>query len=279
VTKDVVIPALTWLVDMIIKHVVPALKTWLDEMARLSEGLRTAWDIIKAIFTGNINDLTAATNAGGRSVMQGFLDGVVAMSGPTGLGVKTALDGVRALFPSSPAKEGPFSGSGYTYESGMKMMEDFAKGIMAAAPALYEKMAGIVGDLQGMTAAAGELAKHIATGGGVFEDFSFQGMSANMGKWNDTFAKIAGSGGAGLISALGEVVGQMGRGGQIFEDFSFRGMSANLAKYNDQLSKMFTFGQNASGALELKIAPGADSALSSMLMNLIRTGQLQLAKV
>jgi hypothetical protein len=30
--------------------------------------------------------------------------------------------------------------------------------------------------------------------------------------------------------------------------------------------------------IELKVAPGADSALSSMLMNLVRTGQLQLQR-
>jgi len=32
------------------------------------------------------------------------------------------------------------------------------------------------------------------------------------------------------------------------------------------------------GNLELKVAPGADSALASLLMNLVRTGQLQLAR-
>jgi hypothetical protein len=37
-------------------------------------------------------------------------------------------------------------------------------------------------------------------------------------------------------------------------------------------------GSASMGGLELKVAPGADSALSSMLMNLVRTGQLQLAR-
>jgi hypothetical protein len=93
---------------------------------------------------------------------------------------------------------------------------------------------------------------------------------------------------------------------------SFRGMSANLGKYNDQIASMFrgagsgdlaawaskTFGFTqaedkswvpnsfyaggsspmGSGKIELAVAPGADSALSSMLMNLVRTGQLQLQK-
>jgi hypothetical protein len=103
-------------------------------------------------------------------------------------------------------------------------------------------------------------------------------------------------------------------GTSITEDLSFKGMSGNLAKFNDQIADMFyktagghtvedlkawaakqfgliqaedlswvkqSFygggGAPAGGnALQLQVAPGADSALASMLMNLVRTGQLQL---
>jgi hypothetical protein len=33
------------------------------------------------------------------------------------------------------------------------------------------------------------------------------------------------------------------------------------------------------GSIELKVAPGADSALASLLMNMVRSGQLQLQRV
>jgi hypothetical protein len=39
------------------------------------------------------------------------------------------LNRIRSLFPSSPAKEGPFSGKGWTLFSGMSLAEGFAEGM------------------------------------------------------------------------------------------------------------------------------------------------------
>ncbi len=65
----------------------------------------------------------------GKALIGGFIDGIKGMVG----GIKDAVGGVlqaaRDLFPFSPAKEGPFSGRGYTTFSGAALAGDFADSI------------------------------------------------------------------------------------------------------------------------------------------------------
>lgn len=69
-----------------------------------------------------------------------------------------ALQSIKNLFPNSPAKEGPFSGKGYTYFSGQVIAEDFAKGISDKASmvdgAVYDMMDKASMTLNGTTAQA-----------------------------------------------------------------------------------------------------------------------------
>lgn len=65
----------------------------------------------------------------GRALIQGFIDGISGMVGAIGDAVGGVLDFAKSFFPHSPAKRGPFSGSGYTSHSGKALADDFAKGI------------------------------------------------------------------------------------------------------------------------------------------------------
>jgi phage-related protein len=65
----------------------------------------------------------------GRALIQGFIDGIKGMVGAIGDAVGGVLDFAKSFFPHSPAKRGPFSGSGYTSFSGKALAEDFAGGI------------------------------------------------------------------------------------------------------------------------------------------------------
>ena len=65
-------------------------------------------------------------------MIDGFKDGIVNAFNNAVNAVKNGLSRIRNFFPFSPAKEGPFSGKGYTIYSGQALTEDFAKGMSMA---------------------------------------------------------------------------------------------------------------------------------------------------
>jgi hypothetical protein len=249
VIRDVLIPVIQWLTTELVGIIAP-MQGWMNATAAASRSLRGAWDDIKSVtaagvarvrsdidtlaalpeqmrrwwdgmlaavrtkdaeimawmrgFPGRIvaslGDVGRTLYDSGARMLQGFADGVRAAAAPVTESVRGVVSNVRGLFPGSPAKWGPFSGTGYTYESGLAMIRDFARGIMAASP-----------ELSGIAASALRGAQVSATG-------------------------FTGAGGTVRASAPGV------------------------------------------GRMELRVAPGADTALSSMLMNLVRTGQLQLLR-
>lgn len=67
----------------------------------------------------------------GRSLIRGFINGIKSMFGAVGNAAKSVVRKVRNFFPFSPAKEGPFSGTGYTSYSGKALVGDFAESIVS----------------------------------------------------------------------------------------------------------------------------------------------------
>nr|DAH24717.1 MAG TPA: tail length tape measure protein [Caudoviricetes sp.] len=67
----------------------------------------------------------------GAALMNGFKQGIVGAVESVKSAVSGALQKVRDFFPFSPAKVGPFSGSGYTSVSGEHLMRDFGESIGA----------------------------------------------------------------------------------------------------------------------------------------------------
>lgn len=78
--------------------------------------------------------LPASMAASGRAMMQGLIDGIVSRGKAVVDAALGVVERVRGLLPFSPAKEGPFSGKGYTLYSGRALMEDWARGITEATP-------------------------------------------------------------------------------------------------------------------------------------------------
>ena len=72
---------------------------------------------------GNLGDLLLGS---GKALMDGFTQGI--KNGVQGAldAASGAVQSVRDFFPFSPAKRGPFSGSGYTDKSGKALVGDFA---------------------------------------------------------------------------------------------------------------------------------------------------------
>lgn len=67
----------------------------------------------------------------GAALMNGFKQGILGAVESVKRAVSGALQKVRDFFPFSPAKVGPFSGSGYTSVSGEHLMRDFGTAIGA----------------------------------------------------------------------------------------------------------------------------------------------------
>lgn len=135
-----------------------------------------------------IGDLGSLLFDSGRAILQGLIHGFESALGWAKDKVAGGLSSIRNLFPFSPAKEGPFSGSGYTDKSGQALITDFGKGIESASTSAYNAAANAM---------------------------------------------------AGTAAA-------------------FRG------------------GIGGSGGVQLSVGPGANSAVATMIMHLVRTGDIQL---
>lgn len=141
-------------------------------MSAISSGLSSAWNAARNLVTNAVNAIRNAVTNGfnrvvsfissipgritsalgnlgnllkgaGKSLIDGFLGGIKGAWGKVTGFVKDGLGKLRNLLPFSPAKEGPFSGSGYTLYSGQALIDDFAKGIKDQERGLVRSMAGV----------------------------------------------------------------------------------------------------------------------------------------
>src|SRR5699024_5895681 len=70
----------------------------------------------------------------GRSLGSSFAKGILSTEYRVKKAVGTLMSAAKRLIPQSPAKEGPFSGSGWVDNSGMSIGDAFAEGILARVP-------------------------------------------------------------------------------------------------------------------------------------------------
>lgn len=100
----------------------------------------------------------------GKAMLDGLTSGIKRGISSAINAVKNGLSQIRSFFPFSPAKRGPFSGSGYTTYSGRALMGDFAKSISSQ---------------RGVVAAATEGAMSAARGGFDASGTSFGGRGGD----------------------------------------------------------------------------------------------------
>lgn len=97
----------------------------------------------------------------GQSLIKGFADGILSMAGAVKSAAGSVLSRAKGLFPNSPAKEGPFSGGGWTFHSGVATGRDWAAGLISQ----QDHVAAAAGVVMG--AAAGRLAGRLAGSGSI----------------------------------------------------------------------------------------------------------------
>jgi TP901 family phage tail tape measure protein len=102
----------------------------------------------------------------GKRIIQGLINGILDMVGKVKNAVSSVLSSARNLLPWSPAKEGPFSGRGWTLYSGRSLTDAFAEGITDHADNAVKATLKMVGDVDATIANASPLqAQFNATGG------------------------------------------------------------------------------------------------------------------
>lgn len=80
-----------------------------------------------------LGDLGSRLHSSGRALVRGFINGLKSMIPDVGSAASGLVSRARAFFPFSPAKEGPFSGKGWTLYSGQALAQGFADGIGSRA--------------------------------------------------------------------------------------------------------------------------------------------------
>lgn len=148
---------------------------------------------------GRIRDERGGFNSAGRDVAAGAEEGIA--SGRSGV-IQAAINIARAAWQAAKDFLGIASPSKlFRYEVGAFIPAGMALGIQdqAALPAkaVTAMVSGVATAAQraiavdpGLKAAAQELLNRVTSGGQVFEDLSFRGMSANLGKFNDQLADM-----------------------------------------------------------------------------------------
>lgn len=102
---------------------------------------------IPSRITGLFSDAGSWLINSGAALMNGFKQGITDAVEGVKKAVSGALQKIRDFFPFSPAKVGPFSGSGYTSVSGEHLMRDFGKAIGAQGAFVRGQVDDVLGSL------------------------------------------------------------------------------------------------------------------------------------
>ncbi|WP_307663280.1 hypothetical protein [Streptomyces sp. V1I1] len=84
----------------------------------------------------------------GKALIRGFIDGIKNMAGRVGDAVSGVLSKARNLLPFSPAKEGPFSGKGWTLYSGQAISQALAAGIASGEGKVQSAVGSVLAGAQ-----------------------------------------------------------------------------------------------------------------------------------
>ena len=105
---------------------------WSRVRSAFSRGISSAVSLVRGLpgrVAGAMGNLGSVLYSSGVSLIQGFARGIRAAIGDAVSAASSAVSAVRDFFPFSPAKKGPFSGSGYTTHSGEALVKDWADAI------------------------------------------------------------------------------------------------------------------------------------------------------
>ena len=92
-------------------------------------------------------------NAGAK-IIGGLIGGIKSAVGSVGHAIGSVVSTIKSFLPFSPAKQGPLSGAGDPYYSGLSIGNKIAAGIKAALPGLKSAVSGTVSEINSALAKA-----------------------------------------------------------------------------------------------------------------------------
>ena len=113
--------------------------TWENVKSTVSDGIEGMMGFIQDIpgrIKGFFSDAGSWLVDAGRSIIDGLVNGIRNAIGGAVDAVSGAVGEIRALFPFSPAKKGPFSGHGWVLYSGMSIADALAEGFERRVPSM-----------------------------------------------------------------------------------------------------------------------------------------------
>jgi hypothetical protein len=197
------IPALTFIVTAVaaVISAIVGVITWFVNLVAGAEDvgtkLNTFFTELPQQILAALGDLGETLFSAGGDLIQGFIDGIQDMIGGVGEAVGGVMDFVGGFFPHSPAKRGPFSGSGWSSvkNAGLAIGDQFGAGLSAAEPGFNAQLESLV-PTSSLTAKVdasvyGSAAGGGAAGGGASLRPIVQNISTIHGQSNAEIAHIA----------------------------------------------------------------------------------------
>lgn len=121
-------------------------------VARIRDGIGDAVSWLRSLPARARDALSGAGTVlygSGQALLRGFADGIASMGSVVTSAASSVLSKAKNFFPNSPAKEGPFSGSGWTYHSGVATARDWAAGLAASHGVVSAAAGGLLGTAHG----------------------------------------------------------------------------------------------------------------------------------
>lgn len=109
---------------------------WSSARGATSRGVSSVVGVVRGLpgrILGALGGLAGSLYSSGYNMISSLADGIRAAFGNAIAAARDGLSTLRSYFPFSPAKRGPFSGSGYTTHSGEALVRDFAGAISSTA--------------------------------------------------------------------------------------------------------------------------------------------------